>query len=302
MIQGERGSDLRPVRKRQDRHSWPLLRNSPGRAARVGEYRDCFRAKVDGDRCGCPAMAVPRHRSLVPIRPLGPHRAAPARVAFNGPRDLRHGLHRLDWPVTDRRFAGEHNGIGPIEDRVRDVACFGAGRTWVLDHRLQHLGRGDHRLAMCVRQADESLLDDRYLVGLSSTPRSPRATIRPSLSRTIASRFRTACGFSILATRGCWPPSSRILAWHRHILGGRTKLSATISTPSSTPNARSERSFGVIAGWLTWVPGQVESLLGFQVAAMNDDRVAMSPQAVSRSTDCTRSSISPSSMRIGPRS
>ena len=32
-----------------------------------------------------------------------------------------------------------------------------------------------------------------------STPRSPRATIRPSATARIASRFATACGFSILA-------------------------------------------------------------------------------------------------------
>ena len=33
-----------------------------------------------------------------------------------------------------------------------------------------------------------------------STPRSPRATITASDCATIASRFSTACGFSILAT------------------------------------------------------------------------------------------------------
>src|SRR5580693_8065611 len=42
--------------------------------------------------------------------------------------------------------------------------------------------------------------------GGNSTPRSPRATITPSLAATMLSRFSTASGVSILATMGVGAP------------------------------------------------------------------------------------------------
>ena len=47
----------------------------------------------------------------------------------------------------------------------------------------------------------------------SSTPRSPRATITPSAASRIASRFSTACGFSILAMTGVASPIDRTRAF-----------------------------------------------------------------------------------------
>ena len=40
-----------------------------------------------------------------------------------------------------------------------------------------------------------------------STPRSPRATITPSLARTTSARFVTASARSIFATNSAWPPA-----------------------------------------------------------------------------------------------
>src|SRR4051794_25702302 len=72
----------------------------------------------------------------------------------------------------------------------------------------------------------------------SSIPRSPRATITQSATRTISSALSTACGFSILAisgTRVC----SRTCSTSS---GRRTKLKATMSTPMRRPASRWARS------------------------------------------------------------
>ncbi len=64
---------------------------------------------------------------------------------------------------AERRLAGEHDGVGAVEDRVRDVVRFGARRARAVDHRLEHLGRGDHGLRRAVRARDQVLLDQRDL-------------------------------------------------------------------------------------------------------------------------------------------
>ena len=52
-------------------------------------------------------------------------------------------------------------------------------------------------------------------------------------------------------------------------LAARTKLSATRSTPCSSPNARSSSSFSLRAGAETATPGQVDPLVLLQDAAVD---------------------------------
>ncbi len=73
-------------------------------------------------------------------------------------------VHRLDDTgrvVTDRRLAGEHHGVGTVEDGVGNVRGLCAGRSPRVDHRVEHLRGGDHGRARRVTPADDALLNDR---------------------------------------------------------------------------------------------------------------------------------------------
>ena len=70
---------------------------------------------------------------------------------------------RPDGEFPDRCFAAQHHRVGAVEDGVGDVAHLGPRRRGLLDHRLQHLRRDDHRLAGGLASADQVLLDDRHL-------------------------------------------------------------------------------------------------------------------------------------------
>src|SRR5665213_4577771 len=75
--------------------------------------------------------------------------------------DLRnYPAHRLDGKprVRARRgLGGKHDSIGTVENRIRDVARFGAGWTRVRNHRLEHLRCCDYRLANAICERDYPL-------------------------------------------------------------------------------------------------------------------------------------------------
>src|SRR5665213_169387 len=79
--------------------------------------------------------------------------------------DLRnYPAHRLDGKprVRARRgLGGKHDSIGTVENRIRDVARFGAGWTRVRNHRLEHLRCCDYRLANAICERDYPLLCNR---------------------------------------------------------------------------------------------------------------------------------------------
>ena len=94
-----------------------------------------------------------------------------------------------------------------------------------------------------------------------SIPRSPRATMTPSVTARISSKLTTPCSFSILtmilmpAPSG--PRTSRIV---RTSWAERMKEAKTMSTPFLTPNWRSFLSFSDRAGRSTAVLGRLTPL------------------------------------------
>ena len=66
--------------------------------------------------------------------------------------DAGHHGDGFDGILADGRFAGEHDGVGAVVDGVGHVGDFGAGGARILDHRLEHLGGGDDRLASTRRR------------------------------------------------------------------------------------------------------------------------------------------------------
>ncbi len=79
-------------------------------------------------------------------------------LAFGGGADARHGGHRLHRVPADRRLGREHHRIGAVDHGIGHVQHFGAGGDGRVDHRLQHLGGGDHGPVAADGDADDLLL------------------------------------------------------------------------------------------------------------------------------------------------
>ena len=135
----------------------------------------------------------------------------------------------------------------------------------LFDHRFEHLGRGDDRLAP-VALADHHLLQFGTRARSTSTPRSPRATMIPSATWTMLSKFSTPCVLSILAMTRIWgfPSFARSSLIDRMWCAERMKEAATKSTSCSQPNLRSSKSFCVRAGSGSWAPGDVDPFAALQ--------------------------------------
>ncbi|CAM5311218.1 hypothetical protein SHIRM173S_11288 [Streptomyces hirsutus] len=61
---------------------------------------------------------------------------------------------------ADAGFAGEHDGVGAVDDGVGDVGGFGAGGASVADHRVEHLSGDDDRFGVAFGEFDGALLND----------------------------------------------------------------------------------------------------------------------------------------------
>ena len=85
-------------------------------------------------------------------------------LALHLPRDPVHGLHRLQRVLAHRGLGREHDGVGAVQDGIGHVGRLGPGGPGRVDHRLQHLGGGDHRLAVQARLADDLLLDQGHFL------------------------------------------------------------------------------------------------------------------------------------------
>mmetsp|Transcript_52254 Transcript_52254/g.155929 ORF Transcript_52254/g.155929 Transcript_52254/m.155929 type:complete len:201 (-) Transcript_52254:150-752(-) len=96
-----------------------------------------------------------------------------------------------------------------------------------------------------------------------SMPRSPRATMMPSLASAMAAKFLTPASFSILEIilmlRPRRPRVSRMNFTSSAVC---TKDAATKSTPWATPKfTRSSLSFSCSTGRSTWMPGRLQFFL-----------------------------------------
>ncbi len=128
-----------------------------------------------------------------------------------------------------------------------------------------------------------------------STAMSPRATMMPSNTLTMSSRFSTACGFSILATIGMRRPSSSMISWARSMsVAKRTNDMAMMSAPVWMAQRRSFSSFSVRAGSDTATPGRLMPLWLETGPATTTLVYTLLP-----STFVTSRRTLPSSMRIG---
>ncbi len=133
--------------------------------------------------------------------------------------------------------------------------------------------------------------------GGSSTPRSPRATITPSTTSRIASRFSRASGFSSLAisSGGRLPLQIRSIAsctlWISPAV--RTNETATASTSCEIPNARSSSSFSVNPGMRRRTPGRLMPLCEERVPPT----ITFADNELGSSTETTSSVRRPSSSR-----
>mmetsp|Transcript_23740 Transcript_23740/g.66546 ORF Transcript_23740/g.66546 Transcript_23740/m.66546 type:complete len:244 (-) Transcript_23740:38-769(-) len=130
----------------------------------------------------------------------------------------------------------------------------------------------------------------------TSIPRSPRATMTASLSRTMSSMFSNASMFSTLEMtrmkRPSGPSASRISPRSPPFL---TKDAATKSIPFFTPHARSSLSFSVSTGRSTTTPGRLQFLRSPMVAVLRH-RASTVPAASSQ-LSTSRMSV-PSAIRI----
>ena len=61
-------------------------------------------------------------------------------------------------------LGGQHHRVAAVENGIGDIVGLGAGRTRVVDHRLEHLRGGDHRLARVIALLDQGFLHDRHVL------------------------------------------------------------------------------------------------------------------------------------------
>ena len=59
---------------------------------------------------------------------------------------------------------GKHHGVRPVEDGVRHVGRFRPRRPAGVNHRIEHLRRGDDRNPGLLARPDDSLLNHRHVL------------------------------------------------------------------------------------------------------------------------------------------
>ncbi len=111
-----------------------------------------------GDRIDARHLLVVR-QALDPSEPVGPLPVGRLRLGSLG--DRRHRAHDRCRVVSDRRLAGQHHRVRAVEDRVRHIAHLGTCGRRRRDHRLEHLGGGDHRNAGLDAVPDDAFLEVR---------------------------------------------------------------------------------------------------------------------------------------------
>ncbi|EEQ36029.1 hypothetical protein CLUG_00151 [Clavispora lusitaniae ATCC 42720] len=125
-----------------------------------------------------------------------------------------------------------------------------------------------------------------------SIPKSPSATMTPSVSFKMSSKLLTPCWFSILAM--IWmslPSSPKTFSISLMSLPVSMKEAKTMCTPFLTPNSRSALSFSDKAGKSTSVPGKLTPLWEQILPALTD----LTFKVLSSTTSRTSKDKTPSS-------
>ena len=146
------------VAEPEDRAARAQPRDDRGRSAGERRHDDRPRAERLGEVARCVRHRLADRRLLLGLGELMP--VAEARL--DGARDPVHVRDRLDRVLAHRRLGREHQRRRAVEHGVRDVARLGARRLRLVDHRLEHLRRRDHRLPSVERALDDPLLEERH--------------------------------------------------------------------------------------------------------------------------------------------
>ena len=99
---------------------------------------------------------------------------------FHTANDGTHGLDHLYGIFSNRSFTGKHHSVCSIHYRIGNIVYFCPSCSEAVDHTLHHLGCNDDGNPCFFGTFDQLFLNQRNLCRGISTPRSPRATIRPS--------------------------------------------------------------------------------------------------------------------------
>ena len=100
-----------------------------------------------------------RHGKAAPAAGLHGHALCVVDVRLRPQGDGVHGLYGLHRIFARRRFAGEHNGGGPVINGVGHIGDLRPGRPGIFHHGVQHLCGGDDRLAAGDALGDHVLLN-----------------------------------------------------------------------------------------------------------------------------------------------
>ena len=121
--------------------------------------RHCVQCVLDQGRH---PIAAPGRRFL--LRQFALSGKAPGRPMCFGERgDFRQHRDCFLRKFSHRRFAGEHDAIGAIENCVRHISCLGAAGQTAGNHRFEHLRRSDDGFTRKVRFRNKLLLSVRDL-------------------------------------------------------------------------------------------------------------------------------------------
>ena len=184
---------------------------------------------------------------------------------------------------ADGGLARQHDGVDAELYRVRGVGDFGARGAQLGSHRFEHLRGHDHRDALGAGAANDRLsaANGTCSSGISS-PRSPRATMTPSLASTISSSRFERRGPLELRHHGA---RAAALESRRPPAPGadrrRTARSSSPmrSMPSPTPNTRSSTSFGVMRAVGQFHAGRADAFAFAERAAVDDPGPNLMPVA-----------------------
>mmetsp|Transcript_6758 Transcript_6758/g.16420 ORF Transcript_6758/g.16420 Transcript_6758/m.16420 type:complete len:310 (+) Transcript_6758:793-1722(+) len=119
----------------------------------------------------------------------------------------------------------------------------------------------------------------KTFAGGISIPRSPRATITPSVAARMASKLSRPSWFSILEKiLMCFPSSPRTARTSWTCFAVRMKEAKIMSTFCSTPKRRSPWSFSETAGRVTFAPGRLTPLCSPSMPVLSATQVTASAE------------------------